>query len=219
MGDAIYLANLPTGLDLYAGYDDGNWPDAASIAAAFPGKTVMRITVFPNDNLGDCLDVENGDATPASAPGWTIRRRLAGHGGPLNYCSWSALPALRAQYSAQKVPEPAYWIAGYPAPDGDAIPTVPGCTIVGHQWIDHGNWDESVMVDYLPGIDPAPVPPAPKKENYVLIINDGTTQYLLGESLTKLPIPDGPDLDALATQLPSLGTALTPGFVASIPNV
>jgi hypothetical protein len=67
---------------------------------------------------------------------------------------------------------------------------------------------------------PTPAPPAPihLKEKPVLIINDGKTQFLFFESGTKLAIPDGPDLEALATQVPGV-PALTSEFVASIPNV
>lgn len=159
MADSTSVSNLPTGFDLYAGYDDGAWPDAAAIAAKFPGKTVIRITVFPWDNKGDCLDVESGDATPAQAPAWVANRRAAGHGGPLVYCSWSLLPQVQVAFANAHVAPPGYWVAGYPAPDGDAIP--PGT--VGHQWIDRGPYDESIMVDYLPGIDPKPNPTPPPK--------------------------------------------------------
>lgn len=157
MADSISLANLPAGFDLYAGYDDGNWPDAAAIASQFPNQTVIRITVFPWDHFGDCLDVESGDATPQQAPGWVANRRQAGHGGPLVYCSWSLLPTVQAAFADARVAPPGYWVAGYPAPDGDAIP--PGT--VGHQWIDRGPYDESIMVDYLPGIDATPPPVSP----------------------------------------------------------
>lgn len=159
MADSISLASLPAGFDMYGGYDDGHWPDAAAIAAKFPGKTVIRFTVSASDNEGDCLDVESGDATPAQAPGWVERRRQAGHGGPLVYCSWSLLPAVKTAFIQAGVVEPGWFVAGYPSPDGDAIPA--GC--VGHQWIDRGPYDESIVVDYLPGIDPAPkpTPPAP----------------------------------------------------------
>lgn len=157
MADSVTPANLPAGFDLYGGYDDGLYDNVAAIRARFPGKTVIAFTVFPSDNKGDCLDVEKGDATPGQAPGWVVARRNAGHGGPLVYCSWSALPSVKAAFVSARVPEPGYIVAGYPAPDGDAIP--PGT--VGHQWIDHGPYDESIVVDYLPGIDPSPVPAPP----------------------------------------------------------
>ena len=155
MADAVSVGGLPAGMDLYAGYDDGRYDDAAAIAAAEGGKTVIRITVFPSDNEGDCLDVESGDATPAQAPGWVSARRQAGHGGPLVYCSESIWAQVQQAFASAGVAQPGYWIAGYPGSVGDAL--YPGS--VGHQWIDHGSWDESIMADYLPGIDPAPTPP------------------------------------------------------------
>lgn len=168
MADSITPADLPDGFDLYGGYDDGRYNDIAAIKARFPGKTVIAFTVFAHDNYGDCLDIEKGDATVEQAPAWTTRRRLAGHGGPLNYCAWSTLPALKAQYAAQKVTEPGYIVAGYPAPDGDAIP--PGC--VGHQWIDHGHYDESIIVNYLPGIDPNPHPTIVPEDLFSMLASD-----------------------------------------------
>lgn len=156
MADSVTPSNLPAGFDLYGGYDDGHYNNIAAIKSRYPTKTAIAFTVFPSDNFGDCLDVESGDATPAQAPAWTQMRRKAGHGGPLNYCSWAALDSLIAAYHAANVPLPGIVIAGYPAPDGDAIPVVPGVNIVAHQWIDHGPYDESIVVDYLPGIDPPP---------------------------------------------------------------
>lgn len=167
--DSISLDRLPPDGDLYAGYDDGNWPDAESIAQRFPGKTVIRVTVTANDDEGDCLDVENGDATPAQAPGWVQRRRQAGHGGPLVYCSEASWSAVRQAFQAQGVPEPGYWVAAYPG-EGPVVPA----GAVGHQYGQGagGTYDVSVFVDYLPGIDPAPAtspsqtdPPVPNLED------------------------------------------------------
>ncbi len=158
--DSIYLADLaPVAdrFDILMGYDDGRWPDAAAIAAAYPGKTVIRITTDPNDNEGDMLDVENGDASPADAPGWTVRRRAAGHGGPLNYFSEANRQAILDAYQVDGVPLPGFFVAAMP---GDG-PVLQQPTDVGHQYEDTGPYDVSVVVDYLPGIDPAPVPSAP----------------------------------------------------------
>jgi hypothetical protein len=198
MADSITPSALPN-VDLYAGYDDGRYLDVPAIKALKPGKTVMAVTVRSSDNEGDCIDVENGDATPAQAPGWTRMRRAAGHGGPLTYCSWAALPGVIAQYKAQGVALPGFWVAGYPSPDGDAIPTYPGATIVGHQWIDHGGWDESIMVDYLPGIDPAPTPPPPpppsppptqEETMYVAQVTGQEVVYQVWSNGTKTPLPN-----------------------------
>lgn len=151
MADSVNPADVPPGFDLYAGYDDGAWPDAGSIAARYPGKTVIRVTVNPADDKGDCLDVERGDARPQDAPGWVAERRAAGHRGPLVYCSLDLWGVVRLAFQNAQVPEPGYWVAGYPG-GGPVIPA----GAVAHQWIDRGPYDESVVVDYLPGIDPAP---------------------------------------------------------------
>ncbi len=180
MADSIVPADLPDGFDLYGGYDDGLYDNVAAIKTRFPGKTVIAFTVFAQDNYGDCLDIENGNALVEQAPAWTGRRRASGHTGPLNYCAWENFPALRAQYIIQKVAEPWYIVAGYPAPDGDAIPVVPGCTIAGHQWIDHGLWDESIVFDYLPGIDPDPTPPTIEENDTVSVIVIGGLTHVFG---------------------------------------
>jgi hypothetical protein len=147
---------LPGDADLYAGYDDGSYDDAAAIAAKEGGKIVFRITVRSSDNEGDVLDVEKGDATPADAPGWVQRRRQAGHPNPGAYCSLSAWPAVRQAFTDAKVVEPWYWVAAYP---GNGANLYPGAAA--HQYVDHGGYDESVFVDYIPGIDPPPHPSDP----------------------------------------------------------
>ena len=154
MYDAINVLSLPAGADIYAGYDDGRWPDAAAIAAQFPSKPVVRITVFPSDNEGDVLDVETGDATPAQAPAWVQKRRAAGHTWPTVYCSESAWASVIGAFQAQGVAQPFYWVAAYPG----AGATVPAGAVA-HQWTDHNNaYDESVV---NPGWPPVPAPPNP----------------------------------------------------------
>ncbi len=163
MADSTSLASLPPGFDLYGGYDDGAWPDADAIAAQFGPKPVVRITVFPQDNEGDCLDVESGDATPADAPGWVQRRRAAGT-DPSVYCSEAIWQNVKDTFAHAKVPEPHWWIAGYPGSVGGVL--YPGA--VAHQWIDRGPYDESVVADYWPGVDPPPTPPT-KEENETVV--------------------------------------------------
>lgn len=169
--DATDVLTLPAGADLYMGYDDGNWPNAAAIAAKFPGKTVVRITVFPADNEGDMLDVENGDATPAEAPAWVAQRRAAGHGGPLVYCAESNRVNVVGAFAVAKVALPGLFIAAYPGV-GAALQEA---TDVGHQYSDQGGggaYDISVVVDYLPGIDSwSPGPLSTQTEKNMLTKN------------------------------------------------
>lgn len=150
MADSVTVSSLPDGFDLYAGYNDGRYKNVDQVKARFPTKTVLSIAVFPTDDVGDVLDVETGDATPEEAPAWIVRRRLDGHKGPLVYCSLALWATVGAQFDAQKVEQPGYWLAAYPGPGPQLIQGN------GHQWIDRGGYDESVMPDYLPGIDPPP---------------------------------------------------------------
>jgi len=156
-GDSIIPLNVPQGFPVVMGYIDGYWPDADAMGATHPGATLIRITTNPAHNAGDMLDVEIGDATPEQAPGWVSKRRASGHKGPIVYFAESARSKVLAEFKKQGVALPYLFSAAYPG-IGPKIP--PGD--VGHQWIDRGPYDESVVVDYLFGIDPPqPVPPTP----------------------------------------------------------
>lgn len=137
------------------GYDDGNWPDADTLAQMFPGKTVVRITTNPHDDEGDMLDVETGDANPVDLPPWLTRRRADGHGGPLGYHSEGLRAQVDAAIMAARVPNCGRFVAAYPG-NGPVLQQ-PGD--VGHQYADVNNeYDLSVVIDYLPGIDKGPEP-------------------------------------------------------------
>lgn len=180
MADSVTLAALePVAdqFDVLAGYDDGAWPDAATLAARFPGKLVLRYTVDATDDEGDALDVETGDATPQVAPGWVQRRRAAGHGGPLVYCSESSWPDVRAAFADQGVPPPGYIVASY-----GAAPVIPvgavGLQYAGTVQGPGGLYDENVIADYLPGIDPATSATTTEEGSMLGRINIGTQRHI-----------------------------------------
>jgi hypothetical protein len=155
MADSVDAANLPPGFDLYAGYVDGKFKNFAQVEAKYPGKS-LGIAVFSTTNDGIVGDCETGDMTPQTAVTWVKTRRSAGV-NPTIYCSESIWAAVKAAFAAAKVTEPQWWIAGYPGSVGEAL--YPGA--VAHQWIDRGPYDESIVADYWPGVDPAPAPPVP----------------------------------------------------------
>ena len=174
--DAITPANIPTTAQMVAGYVDGRYAWHAADWARFPGAVKVRIAVFSSTNDGHVLDVEPGCSTPASAPGWVLRRRAAGV-DPTVYCSLAAWPTVRAAFAAAHVPEPHYWIAAYP---GNGPNLYPGS--VAHQYADPGPVDISVVADYWPGVDagvvdnvittdgpiaPVPVQPLPNPLHHV----------------------------------------------------
>lgn len=154
MYDAISASNIPASATLIAGYGDGLYDDFATERARFPHARVVEIAVFAHDNLGVVLDVENGDATPAEAPGWVRMRRAAGV-DPTVYCDSSTWPEVQAAFVAAGMHQPHYWIAQY-----DGNPTIPPGAVA-KQYADRGPYDLSSVADYWPGVDPAPVP-APK---------------------------------------------------------
>lgn len=149
MCDSITANFLPAGCDLYAGYDDGRWPDAAAIAARFPGKRVVRITTDPRDVIGDELDIESGDATIADAPAWLIGRRARG-ADPSLYFSTALLTAVESYLARVRVPwDRAHWHRA----DYNGVQKLEMGESA-HQWRDFGPYDSSVVADYWPGIDP-----------------------------------------------------------------
>ena len=169
MQDSITVADLQLKAqngdpvpDAFAGYDDGNFANAAQIKAIFPNVPVLAVTVFASDNEGDCLDVESGDATPSQAPGWVLNRRHAGHGWPTVYCSEAIEQAVRDEFAATGVSMPWLWLAAYPGEEA-VVPNRPN--VIGHQWIDRGPYDESVMLDTYPLFGP---PPTPKESTVAL---------------------------------------------------
>lgn len=156
MYDSVDVLTLPAGADLYAGYDDGAWPDAPAIAARFPGARVLRVTTDPADNLGDVLDVERGDARPQDLPGWVKRRRSGLVSWPWGYCNASTWPAARQACIDARVAEPLWWVAAYPGP-GPVL--YPGA--VAHQWASTAGFDVSVVAGWVPGLDPVSLQPRP----------------------------------------------------------
>lgn len=150
MYDGISPLRLPTGGDLVAGYDDGRYPDATALANRFPGTRVVRITTNPADTIGDVLDVERGDATPADVPGWLVARRAAGD-WPSIYCTTSTYPTVAGIVANAHLEPPPWWVASRPS----TRPILPAAWVA-WQWRSTPGYDESVVADYWPGIDPVP---------------------------------------------------------------
>lgn len=153
MYDGITPANLPSGGDLYAGYVDGRWPDAAAIAERFPGKPVVRIATSTSTNDGVVGDGPPDNGTWAQWVAWTVRRRAAG-ADPTVYTNASSWSAGIQAFKDAGVAQPHWWIAHY---DGD--PTIPAGA-VSKQYASNASYDTSSVADYWPGVDPAPKPAA-----------------------------------------------------------
>jgi hypothetical protein len=141
MFDAVNVAALPPEADAYAGYVDGYWPTFPQLRGMFPGAQLLSIAVFASEDA-ECLDIENGDATIADAPGWHARQRARGAARPALYCSASNIGYLVAALNAARISRGQYrlWSAhydvgphicgpgscGYILPDGRPIPQCDG---------------------------------------------------------------------------------------------
>jgi hypothetical protein len=147
--DAIDVDNLPPDGDGYLGYDDGNWPDADAIAAKFPGKEIIRITVNPAHNKGIIGDGPPDNGTWAQWVQWVKNRRDAGVDPWIN-TNQSTWIAGQAAFNNAGVPQPHWWIAKY-----DNDPTIPAGALM-KQYASNDDFDTSSAVAYLPGIDPVP---------------------------------------------------------------
>jgi hypothetical protein len=105
-------SDRPAGFE--AGYDDGRYANWAQVVARYGAEAVLDITVNPADDEGNCLDIENGDARPADAPGWTARARARGVKVVWNYLSLDNWQPVLAAYHWQRLPLPdRWWIADY----------------------------------------------------------------------------------------------------------
>lgn len=147
MYDAVTVANLPAGGDLYAGYVNGRYANLSALRARFPSARIVTISVTAS-GVADVLDVERFDATPEQAPGWVRDMRAIGR-VPTVYCRASAWSACMAAFYRANVAGPFWWIANY---DGDpAIPA--GAVAKQFGGNARGGYDVSSVADYWPGID------------------------------------------------------------------
>ncbi len=158
MYDSADPSAIPAGAQLVAGYVDGAdqqvvqaWRDA--FAGRFSTARQVRIAVLPTTDDGHVLDVENGDATPVSAPGWVRMRRAAGLASPACYVNRGNWAEAIQAFADQGVPEPLWWIATL---DGTQLPPEGGVIACQYAGSDRsgGNFDLSAVADLWPGVDP-----------------------------------------------------------------
>jgi len=174
MYDSITAGLIPRDAQLVAGYVDGLYAWSADDWALFADIPHVRIAVFPTTDDGNCANVEAGDMTPENVVGWVELRRAAGV-DPSVYCSAASWATVRAQFQAQGVAEPHYWIATW-----DSVQAIPPGAVA-HQYDNGPNFDTSIVADYWPGVDPmtAPTPaPSPTDPAFAAAVRAVVDQYL-----------------------------------------
>lgn len=114
MYDSIEVGTVPPKPEAVAGYTDGKWQTYKPLVQAFPRAHHLSIAVFPSDDA-ECLDIENGDATPEQAPAWVRKQHARGISRPVVYSSLSAMPTVLAHLAGDSIPrrQVRVWTAHY----------------------------------------------------------------------------------------------------------
>lgn len=136
--------------EIVAGYVDGSNAWSADEWALWPGSTVrVEISVVAAHGIGDVLDVENGDATPAQGAGWIAARRHAGYYRPTIYCNRITIPDVR-QGTGSYVLGVDYdiWVADWTGqPHQLAAPGLPAAMCAATQYESTADYDVSGVYD------------------------------------------------------------------------
>lgn len=114
MYDAVTVTNIPAGAQAVAGYVNGRYQTVHELEARFPRAKLLTIAVTA-DADADCLDVENGDATPEQAPQWVHRQLARRVKRPCIYANRSTMPAVWAALTRVGIErdEVRLWVADW----------------------------------------------------------------------------------------------------------
>lgn len=172
---AATALQIPMSAQMVAGYDTDHsasqsikW--SATLWAMWPNATHVHICGDGTD-VGDVLDIESGAASLDQIVGWLLARHA--HTGIWKslYYSYSldsdVQTVLRdAGLDSALIPK---WIAWYN--DNASLTDVQSVVgVVAKQYTNGDAYDTSIVLDYWPGVDPAPVPPPlPIPEDYDMV--------------------------------------------------
>jgi hypothetical protein len=158
MYDSVDVSQIPADAEAVAGYTSGKWPTYNALVTRFPKAHHLSIAINAHE-YARCLDVENGDATNAEAPGWFKNYAQKSAALPaIFYSSFSNIAALVKVLANAGIPRSAYliWSADY----FEGAPRIdPGCDAT--QYWDKAlgrNLDVSLCLDKFFGAEPAPKP-------------------------------------------------------------
>jgi len=114
MYDTVTVNTVPSNPTAVAGYVGGWWPTFSALAKRFPRAKHLSIAVNSHEDA-DCLDIENGDASPEAAGTWAKRQKSLGKKLVVLYFSVSNKQAVERSITASgiKRSEVKFWGAHY----------------------------------------------------------------------------------------------------------
>jgi hypothetical protein len=140
MYDSADAAGIPANATNIAAYINGRYVTLAAVKERFPKAKILTIDVTGAGDA-ECLDVENGDATPADAPGWYKRQKARGVKHPKFYANGSTMPEVWAALEAAGVKrdDVKLWLA-----DPTGKPHLPAAYDACQYLWDGDSYDESL---------------------------------------------------------------------------
>jgi hypothetical protein len=179
MRDSVTPNAIPVqGTQIVAVYRNGKFAaNDAAVAARFPGVPVAWIDVIGNDPAGaGVLDVENGDATPATAVHWVAARHTV-EAKPVLYVNRSNVTAVFNAMAANGFKIGVHFRIWLATLDGTTtVPDMTGVVAVQAKGSDRtgANYDESVVYDATWHAAPVakPVTPPASSAQGLLVTSD-----------------------------------------------
>src|SRR5260370_8323571 len=135
------------GMRAVAGKGKGVCAWSSADWARFPPPIVPLAVVVSADGVGDVLDVEKGDATPADCPGWADRFNRPGRRLPTIYSSRSSISWIRQAMGSRPFD---WWVATLDGPQdiaGAGAAQYCGAAGSGAPCETTGHYDESIILD------------------------------------------------------------------------
>jgi hypothetical protein len=175
MYDATSPRSIPYNVpppDYAMGYSNGRWPSFTLMILRFPDAVPVKISAIPGkeDGSEQGFDGEKGDYSPEQAALAAVHTLDVRKIVPFIYCSLSDWPAYQQAVRdlGLEVEQVDWIIAAYP---GNGPNLYPGA--IGHQWIDRGTYDESVIADgWIPGRPiSSPLPPETEDMDNITFIH------------------------------------------------
>lgn len=120
---------LPTNVDMVGGYINGKFAWSKEQWSLFGDAAKVRINVTGEVGRGNCLDVENGDATPDHVPAWFDSITWMHPSSRLVYCNRSNVDAVITALGNRQA---ALWVATL---DGTILHTAGGRQVTACQYL------------------------------------------------------------------------------------